>query len=325
MQIEKQSAPFTVKLELTEGCNRGCEFCGIHGIRENGKSPFFYMTVETADKITKSIAEAGWKPRIMLSMHGEPTLNKNICKIISVIRKNLPKSVIQLFSNSARISGVHDGDLSLDMLIDAGLNSALIDMYEKGDDGDTLRKKCKEEDFPYEILKKGVSLYSSSIKDFRLVFSPPINTDAGKIGNVRKLCNHCGAAGPLEPEYNNKKCTRPFREMAFRHDGSVAICCNDYRGEYPIGNINEFSAEELWNSKRFQAARIMLYAGSRDFRPCYGCNAVSVRVGLLPDPLGKKTLPEPTDKIKSYCQNVSKKNEPLCGKNWHIRPWEPPF
>lgn len=322
MNLKQQTPPFTVKLELTEGCNRGCEFCGIHGIRKNGKSPFYYMSEETADRITKSIADAGWKPRIMLSMHGEPTLNKNICNIISIIRKNLPKSVIQLFSNAARITGVYDGNFPLKKLIDAGLNSALIDMYEKDDEGDRLRKDCKNVTFPYQILKKGVPLYSKSISEFRLVFSPPINTSAGKIGTVRKLCNHCGAAGPLEPECNNKKCTRPFREMAFRYDGSVAICCNDYRGEYPIGNIYDYSVEELWNHKRFQAARIMLYSGSREFRPCYGCNAISVRVGLLPDPKGKETLPKVTEKIKSYCQNVSKTNEPLCGENWNNRPWD---
>ena len=320
--MKEQHAPFTVKLELTEGCNLGCEFCGVHGIRKDGKAPFYYMTKETADEITKSIADAGWKPRIMLSMHGEPTLNPDFLEIISIIRKNLPRSVIQLFSNAARITGVEDGEMSLRAMIEAGLNSALIDIYKKNDDGYRLRQECLELDFPYQMLGKGVPLYSTNLKKFRLVFSPPINSDAGKIGVVRSLCNHCGAAAPLDTSFNEKKCTRPFREMAFRYNGYVSICCNDYRGEYPIASIEDLSAREIWNHKRFQAARIMLYNNSRDFKPCYGCNAVSVRVGLLPDPKGKESMPNITDKVKLYAQNVSKKNEPLCGENYFIRPWE---
>ena len=30
----RQEAPFTILIEPTEGCNLGCSFCGLRGMRE---------------------------------------------------------------------------------------------------------------------------------------------------------------------------------------------------------------------------------------------------------------------------------------------------
>ena len=69
-----------------------------------------------------------------------------------------------------------------------------------------------------------------------------------------------------------------------------------------------------------QEARIMLYNGERGFFPCNICNSVSMRVGLLPDKLGKKTLPSITKEVRNIAVKVSKENTPL--SNIVKRPWE---
>lgn len=61
-----------------------------------------------------------------------------------------------------------------------------------------------------------------------------------------------------------------------------------------------------WNHERFQAARIMLYNYSRNFRPCSGCTNISMRVGFLPDSSGQESLPEITPEIKKLAQSVHK-------------------
>ena len=33
--MKKQSPPFCIQIELTEGCNLACSFCGIAHIRDN--------------------------------------------------------------------------------------------------------------------------------------------------------------------------------------------------------------------------------------------------------------------------------------------------
>jgi radical SAM protein with 4Fe4S-binding SPASM domain len=107
--------------------------------------------------------------------------------------------------------------------------------------------------------------------------------------------------------------------MSIRWDGSVAICCNDWRGTYKAGNVVEDGLVEVWNSAAMDAARRKLYHGMRDFGPCKGCNATSYRVGLLPDKMGKVDLPKPTPRDRDLI------NRALAGKPYTVavlRPWE---
>lgn len=321
----KQSPPYSIQIELNEGCNLGCNFCGLRGMREKGTQPWYRMKKETAERIIAEVKRVGWHSRIIFSMHGEPTLNPNVTKIIAMFRRAFPTTVMSMMSNGYGI--VHGfGDISTEhtiservgKLMEAGLNDLIIDYYSAKGDAKTIEDALKGSEFKIEHLASKVPLYSPRAGQFRVLFNPPIQKE--KAIN-RHLCNHCGAAGPLDMSYQGKRCARPFRELAIRYDGSVAICCNDFRGEYPIGNIMEQSIEDIWYSKRFEAARILLYAGERSFKPCYGCNALSHRVGLLPDGRGKEDMQEPNDKILNYARSISKNNKHLC-KTLYKRPWE---
>lgn len=321
----KQDPPYSIQVELNEGCNLGCNFCGLRGMRENGTKPWKRMKRDTAQRIIEEIKRVGWHSRIIFSMHGEPTLNPNVVKIIAMFRKALPTTVMSMMSNGYGI--VHGfGDISTEQtiservgkLMEAGLNDLIIDYYSAKGDAKTIEDALKGSEFKIEHLAPKVPLYSPRAGHFRVLFNPPIQKE--KAIN-RHLCNHCGAAGPIDMSYQGKRCARPFRELSFRYDGSVAICCNDFRGEYPIGNIMEQSIEDIWYSKRFEAARILLYDGQRSFKPCLGCNALSHRVGLLPDGRGKEDMPKPTEKVLEYAKKVSENNEHLC-ETIYKRPWE---
>lgn len=75
-----QQAPFTVLVEPTEGCNLGCSFCGLRGMREKGTKPWNFMSIKTAKRIASEIAKAGWRSKIVFAQHGEPTLNADLLK-----------------------------------------------------------------------------------------------------------------------------------------------------------------------------------------------------------------------------------------------------
>ena len=109
--------------------------------------------------------------------------------------------------------------------------------------------------------------------------------------------------------------------MSFRYNGNVALCCDDFRGQYFIGNIEEYEKiDDLWNNERFQAARVMLYNAKRSFSPCKGCTNVSMRVGLLPDKLGKDTLEPISEEIELFTQAIGQ--EGYLSDTIVKRPWE---
>lgn len=327
--MRQQTPPLAIQIELTEGCNLLCSFCGLRGMREIGSEDFRHLTKKTTERIVSEISRIGWNSRIIFSMHGEPTLNPNSYRIIRMFRDELPNAVLSMMTNGCGIALEDENEGStiesnVASYAVAGLNDLIIDYYSENGAASRIEKRlnnCIKHDVLPELqidhLQSGVPLYSGSSKKFRVLFNPPIQSD-GAIN--RHLCNHCGAAGPLDFSYAGKRCARPFRELSFRYDGSVAICCNDFRGEYPIGNIMNVPIEEIWNSKRMEAARILLYAGERDFKPCLGCNALSHRVGLLPDRMGKESMPEPTDIVRKYAKGVAEKNKPLsdsiCKRKW---------
>jgi hypothetical protein len=321
MTMTLQEAPFTIKIELTEGCNLGCSFCGLRGMREKGTKPWYFMTLETATIIAEEIKRVGWRSKIMFSMHGEPTLNPNIFNIIKVFRKNLPDASFHLFTNGYGIvnSDVYDIPEYVCELFNSGINNLMLDNYSPNGDWKRIVECFDDSEITY--LKTGVEFFPNKKNDFRIMVIPPINLDDENV--TRHLNNHCGAAFPKDASYNDKRCARPFREMVFRWDGWVNICCNDYRGEYAIENIHDKDIDDIWNHERFQAARIMLYNKDRKFVCCNGCTDTSVRVGLLPDKKGKETLP-PITEVKKFLKNVLDEvgNEKPLSKIIVLRKWE---
>lgn len=316
-KLKPQDAPFTIQVEPVEGCNLGCSFCGLRGMREKGTTPWNMMKMKTAERIADQVAEKGWTSKIVFAMHGEPTLHKNLFVMIAYFRTKLPNNLIYVISNGKGIVDSGDPLEYVRLLNDVGVNHLLLDNYAPNGDWSKIVEAVGDA-FPILHLGKGVPMFSSR-KTFDILVMPPIHKES--LGFVRNLVNHAGAAAPYDYSKKDCRCTNPFRELSFRWDGNVSICCDDFRGQYPIANINDMRIEELWNHPRFQAARVLLYNNERSFRPCLGCNNVSMRVGLLPDRMGKESLPEPTKEVREFAQAVIKENAPLSSIIIH-RKWE---
>src|SRR5450631_2938097 len=97
--IFRQEAPFAAQIELSEGCQLYCDFCGLQGIRTIKEKNFKFMSASTAESIASQIELAGWNPRIEFAMHGEPTMNPEYILIVNIFRQYLPKHHIMMTSN----------------------------------------------------------------------------------------------------------------------------------------------------------------------------------------------------------------------------------
>jgi hypothetical protein len=139
-------------------------------------------------------------------------------------------------------------------------------------------------------------------------------------GTHAKLFNHCGAAAEPLNKPLRKRCAFPFREISIRWNGNVALCCDDWRGQYKCGNAVELGLNTIWQGPEFAAARRFLYQADRgSLTPCNVCDATSYRVGFLPDKMVKKTLPPPTDADRKVASAAS------AGESYADvvkRPWE---
>ena len=302
--------PNTVQIELVQGCNRHCSFCGTNGFEHK----LYFIEKPVLKRECELIRESGYNPRILLAGHGENTLHPHFYSCIRLMRKELPKHWIQILTNGTTVRK----DLNaITKMFTAGLNDVTIDEYS---DSKFNQEEIAELLYEYEkeskihvelaVMRKGVPLYApKQPTKHRLLLIPAI--DESEITVSRKLTNHCGAGMPPRTDYADRKCTRIFRELLFRWDGWVAMCCQDFRGQYPVVNCMDESVkcfDDIWRHDRYEAARRRLYHDHRTFFPCNICDQVPMREGLLPDHLGKEDLELPTPEDYAL---VNKEMKPL--------------
>lgn len=323
--VRKQEPPFAIQVELVEGCNLRCTFCGLNGIRAVGEKNYKMMTVETARAIGETAHK--WNSRIELAMHGEPTMHKDFCAIIRVLRFHAPNCQIMMTTNGGGL--LPQPTLKILDAFFAGLNVLALDEYEGIKIGTKVRAiqheleahstQVKFREYPEDASASPHRRFKKSELPLVVyIADPSVKTSA----RTPHLNNHAGAGAPLNDSQQGKRCAKPFREVSVRWDGSVAICCNDWRGVYKCGNVNVEGLEAIWSNAAFDAARRKLYYGERDFGPCKGCDATSHRVGLLPDPLGKAAL-HPVDSAAAKAMHDAMSGDPYTKPV--LRPWEPGY
>lgn len=312
MKYTRQEPPNAVQIELVEGCNLRCAVCGLNGIRGKAND-YKAMTEDTLHSAIAQMVKLEWNPRIEFAMHGEPSMHPRFVNMIDVARKAGPKFQIMMTSNGGGFLSKPGAAAKVKGFFEAGGNVLAFDDYENANlvpkIRDAIAGRINPEsgvlefvDGPYVDVyeypqnPKGNPHARGHVSERRLVFIQDLIT-AHK-GTHSHVNNHAGAGGPPNENGQGKRCAKPFRELSVRWDGNVAVCCNDWRGLYKCGNVVTDGLDEVWNGKAMSAARVKLYHRERDFGPCKGCDAISHRVGLLPDKLGKEELPMPDAGVK---------------------------
>lgn len=305
-----QPPPYCVSVCLSTGCNLQCDFCGINSVQLKGSDIKKFMTVKTAEKIAVGISKAGWNSRIEFGAYGESTLNPNWIEIISIFRKHNPKNQIMILTNGGPLLIGNPTENILSYFRAGGTKMGLehythVKIFEK------IMKKLDLD----KIKEEGIDIYNypedkdgnPHLKNNKkaLIFVTDLTENSS--GTHSTIINMAGSAGPINEKRMEQRCAHPFRKIIFRSTGEVPICCNDWMGEYKVSNINEQpDIEKIWQSKEFVAARHYMYNGLRsELRPCYGCDAMTYRNGLLPDGKGKTKLPLPTPSMKRLVKKIT--------------------
>ena len=309
-----QEPPYCIQIELNEGCNLRCSFCGLQGIRAEKEKNYKHMSEETLRALMRKVVALKWNPRIEFAMHGEPTMHPDYVGMIRACREEAPRLQIMMTSNGGGFLRKPGPLENVRAIFEAGLNVLALDNYE----GANLVPKIRS------AIENGCTVHGSTEADKYFVdadgvkfvmYDYPDNpngtphmrrprgsrvltvvkdiTKAEK-GNHATLTNHAGCGAPALTEPLMKRCAKPFREIGVRWDGNVAMCCNDWRGHHKCGNVvTDDLDKDIWNGTAMGAAREKLYAGERDFGPCAKCDFISYRNGLLPDKFGKDNMHKP--------------------------------
>ena len=252
--------PSVVEVSESGTCNRSCAFCP----RSDPSYPDVkeFIATELIYKLTRQLAEVGYSGIFLFSGFVEPLLDKNIYRLLAIVRKNLPRARIELVTNGDVLNAAR-----LRRLFESGLNTILISVYDSREDADRLEGLCRGaqlEDGQYVIRHR----YLPPEEDFGITLS-------NRAGMMERT-EH--AIAPLV-EPLDAPCNYPHYTFFMDYLGDVLLCPHDWGKKKIVGNMNDSDFLNIWNSPQITESRNRLAAGDRRFQPCAECDVKGTLMG----------------------------------------------
>lgn len=266
--MKELAFPNRVTVELTNDCNVSCTFCN----RQKIKMDIGYMKDELYYKIIDEMAEH-LPIKLVPFFRGEPLMHPHI---ISFIKYAKSKGIgpIQMASNGLLLD-----DKMQDGLIEAGIDyvSFSLDTTDEevykcsrlsGDlkissaNVETFGLKCKQRreaglSAPtVQVSTINMEDYQKNQQEFIAKWLPIVDVvrvyeqhdEKGRLVNpdIRKKLDICT---------DRKPCRKVFTDMIIYWDGRLALCNYDWDEKRNLGNVNDSSIQQIWNSKEYETIR----------------------------------------------------------------------
>jgi MoaA/NifB/PqqE/SkfB family radical SAM enzyme len=285
----------TLELEVTSRCNRHCSFC---------PNSVYERPTERMDRalIEKACAELGalkYHGRLSPYVYNEPMRDAPQLEwALETFRRLAPRSKIIMSSNGDFLRKL-GGASYLEHLYDLGLNAILLNAYEPGLYEAYVDMTRTVKALPGSIWNATVRGRTIDIQDKSN--SSGFGTGTFALQNNAGLNNLPVLSAPLE-----RMCVMPFRMLQIRWNGDGVICCNDYHGWVPIGNVRTHTLLEIWNHKIINTYRDRLLKKDRSLPMCAKCD---MPVGPYPhnvtEPSGERASVEEITVLHDMNRNAT--------------------
>ncbi|MBN1764835.1 MAG: radical SAM protein [Sedimentisphaerales bacterium] len=290
--------PRFILVETVRICNARCPFCTVD--KWDPKVPF--MPEPLFDKIADELIEhADWIFYVYLQKAGEPLLDKHITRRIRRLKEGGIRR-INLSTNASLLNEARATEL-----LEAGLDEIMLSIdsiqkekYEEMRPGlkfDTVIRNIKtyfrmrDQVKPDSVIRvRGVSFYDldnpedqESLQRWE-EFWEELKKPQDRIymkrphswGNQHKWDDHI-------PKYDltYHPCILPWSTFNISSDGTVPLCGQDYDGKMQLGDVNQQTIKEIWNSKKWHEIRTLHSRGDRNELPfCRGCRLFDLDFSL---------------------------------------------
>jgi MoaA/NifB/PqqE/SkfB family radical SAM enzyme len=233
-----------ISIECNSYCNRYCSFC----TRTYDKRDKARMPTETIYKTLNELAEAKFQGLIAFHFYNEVFTDKRIFSLFKKCQDLGLKNYI-----------VTNGDFLtveiVEKLSQYNIKEFTLSLYDSKDNED-FEKRSNE-----QILKLKLNQYAWDL----IILNGGVN-----------FTNRAGYVKHTEEKYKlpvKAACSKIVRKIDVRYDGAVVMCCLDYYGLHPIGNINDDNIIDIWYSDKKREQLNDLAAGKREkYKLCSGCS-----------------------------------------------------
>ena len=281
-----KTRPMAIMIEPTNKCNLRCPMCpavieGSLGMRPD-------MTVECFSSVVNNLSSHAFY--LALWNYGEPLMNKHVEHMIKcavdkkyLVEMHTNAQLLNQFSERVFNMNSHISDYLPDKMsisVDS-INEETYRHYRKGGELSILKDNVRNFMLKRNSLKlpnPWVSVQFILMKDNadEIEDTSQIKAFADDLKVDDYIIKYFSYRGDDIEEYlpakkslrlklgkdsRHKLCTRPFNSTVILSDGTVLPCCYDYSNEWPMGNINNKTFEEIWNDEAYRNFRANLISG----------------------------------------------------------------
>ncbi|MBF0620150.1 MAG: radical SAM protein, partial [Candidatus Omnitrophica bacterium] len=249
--------PQDIQIETTNRCNARCVFCH----HPNMKRPLVDMPDALFEKLIRDMKDMNVRA-VHPFVNGEPFLDRKMFARLEYINRALPGVAICLFTNGALLDEEKAAQLAQIKNIDVlnfSLNAFEADDYKKrvGLDFEktvanikNILRLNKARAFAKSIMVASVEYgkedkaknkaYNDAFRAFCEVEFPGAEIKVGyKYNYLSRVFSFRG--------FRDIHCAR-LKGMTVLANGLVSLCCMDMEGEFILGNANERSLLDIYNS-----------------------------------------------------------------------------
>lgn len=294
------STPFSFYIEPTRACNLKCFYC-MHSTRDSENSQLKklgfeikHMTMEQFSKICNDITGFEEKiKRVTFSGIGEPMMNRNLPKMIKMLRDTGKAEKIDVLTNTLMMDNAFAQEL-----LDAGISKIIVSIqglteeaYKTNCDVNMSYDKLKQQiQYFYDNKKEGQEIYIKIIDatlngkeeedlfystfgnmcdsifiEHLISLEKPMGDLGGKADDSKNLFN--------EEKIEKRVCTIPFYYVSINVDGNVFHCSPPgLPTPFAYGNVYQDNLVDIWKSKnKMDFLKLQLEKGKPHISWCQKC------------------------------------------------------
>ena len=278
--------PRRINIQTHAGCNAKCIFCPSPQI--SGQLPLGKMDWDLFTKIVDECAQHEME-RINPFSQNEPLLDRDIAKRVAYIKEQCGDRVtVLIITNGSLLTETLMNDF-----IDAGLDRLKVSLqgltketFERVMVGLNYEQTYARVEAAIAVLRRrgaakprlSVSTITTGYNEHEIRRWKHYWRRRGIKASASAYENRGGniAQDPKLHPYGlvpKMQCTRPSHEAVVVYNGDVVLCCVDWWRTTVLGNLNEQSLEEIWNSEKVKTIRWALAEGEVEAMPkiCREC------------------------------------------------------
>jgi len=270
--------PSFLQMETVTKCNAKCPFCPQNEIvRDPARMP-----TDTWQKIVDDTR--GWGLTYRPFLTNEPFVDNRMPEIVRYIKENDSTARVEFNTNGELVTEKLSGEL-LEAGVDImrfSIDGLSRETYEPSRIGIDFTKVMERTQRFLEMWDEG-GYRDKVFTELRMIEVPENKHEVEAYKDFwgprcsEVLITHMYQwpwTGQKRQDVVLKPCLKVLDEMFFYTNGNATICCWDVHERAVVGNVNEQSVSEIWESYAARCMRATLDDGRRDLlNLCSRCNA----------------------------------------------------